>query len=256
MRTMFVVSNIEELFQAFESIKKIIKNRRINGMSKSFTLWYRGQPNNSWQLIPSIQRGNIKTSEQIVCHSFYHRANQLLDTSIPKRCYDKLITLMQHYGVPTRLLDWSYSPLIALFFAVMDEQYINNDACISVLTPEILNYSQGLEPLIYPLDSHEAMNILRGAFYQDSPCKKTIACFPVSNNRRIYAQHAAFTVHGTDVLIDKVGKLEYLYKVIIPKERKQYFCEFLKVFDIQKNGIFPDLSHIAEYISERHLTEL
>ena len=77
MRTMFVVNNIEELFQAFESIKKIIENRRINGMSKSFTLWYRGQPNNSWQLIPSIQRGNIKTSEQIVCHSFYHRANQL-----------------------------------------------------------------------------------------------------------------------------------------------------------------------------------
>ena len=46
MRTMFVVNNIEELFQAFESIKKIIENRRINGMSKSFTLWYRGQQNN------------------------------------------------------------------------------------------------------------------------------------------------------------------------------------------------------------------
>lgn len=253
---MFIANNIEELFQIIKNIKNLLGKHRIKGMSKSLTLWYRGQSNSEWGLIPSIQRKNIKSSKQIVCHSFYHRANQLLDTQIQKRFYDQLITLMQHYGLPTRLLDWSYSPLIALFFAVADTHYNNNNACISILVPEILNYSQGFEPLIYPLDSHEAMSILEGAFYRDVLCEKTLACFSVSNDRRIYAQHAAFTVHGTETPIEQLNELKCIYKIIIPKEKKSDLCEFLNVFDIKKDRIFPDLSHIAECISERHLTEL
>ena len=53
------------------------------------------------------------------------------------------LTLMQHYGLPTRLLDWSESPLVALYFALSSDEDAKADAAVWVLNPMKLNKKVG-----------------------------------------------------------------------------------------------------------------
>jgi len=57
---------------------------------------------------------------------------------IPKDEWD-WIFLMQHYRAPTRLLDWSESPLVALYFALVDKLQEDSDGALWCMDPIALN---------------------------------------------------------------------------------------------------------------------
>lgn len=102
---------------------------------KHLELWYRGQKDASWRLIPGAFRDDRwQFSEREVLLRFKLHAPALLQDCPDLEDYRKWLPLMQHYGVPTRLLDWSISPLIALFFAV-NHHPADTDAAIFMLNP-------------------------------------------------------------------------------------------------------------------------
>src|SRR5437773_608578 len=70
-------------------------------------------------LVPRVLRSD-RFNERFLAHTFRLRAGSRYSSCPPLDEYPRWLFLMQHYGLPTRLLDWTASPLVALFFAVED----------------------------------------------------------------------------------------------------------------------------------------
>src|SRR6267378_6114955 len=85
-------------------------------------VWFRGHARSKWKLIPSLARkiAHLK-AEGALIKRFMQNAVPHLDT--PLRDEWEWMFLMQHHRASTRLLDWSESPLTALYFAVYEKKH-------------------------------------------------------------------------------------------------------------------------------------
>lgn len=133
---------------------------------QQYRMWFRGQSDYSWGLVPSVQRkdGMGKNYEQYISTNFMIHTMRL-NPNAPQR-YDRAswLTLMQHYGLPTRLLDWSESPLVALYFALSSDEDAKTDAAVWVLNPMRLNKKVGYGEYVPPISYDSLRGDLEGAF--------------------------------------------------------------------------------------------
>ncbi len=109
--TTFVVESLNEFVDIIMGFEKNMRRNKSN-IEK---MLFRGMANESWELIPSIARNrNLEVNEKELIHEFKYRYPDIfmsLNTNFEKLSY------MQHYGLPTRLLDLTENPMIALYFA-------------------------------------------------------------------------------------------------------------------------------------------
>ena len=223
-------------------------------------LWYRGEEDASLSLIPSIQRTDKRIKvERFITNDFYTRAKQIMENPPEKHNYAGWVAIMQHYGLPTRMLDWSQSPLIASFFACETyKQKGDLDAGVWVLIPDAFNDFQGFGKCIYPIDADTTQEMLLPAFkhnhHNHELDDRILACSSTENNMRMYAQQANFTVHNSLKHLEDICNEDMLYKIIIPSERKKYFIDSLRVFGITESAIYPDLDHLSKDL--RHFYDI
>lgn len=258
-----IVHDIGELLKEVEN---------IIGDAGGKEMWYRGQVSKDWKLLPSVQRGRDyrEELERELVVDFRIRASQVLRDHPGKNDYSGWMSLMQHYGLATRLMDWSKSPLVALYFATEPAKKDRDelqDACIWILCPSVLNAHEIGQEYIYPIDSVTVEEMLEKAFKvpdmgdrgENQPLGygHIVACEPVEHNLRIYSQMACFTVHDAKkempMLVNIAEEVpDMLNKIIIPAQLKECFRKELAVLGITESYIYPDMEHIARDIKKKH----
>ncbi len=240
--------------KTISSLGQLIETLKTDYSSFAEDLWYRGQSNFDWKLSPGLMRLNEAPSEGALLTRFKQSAGMLINAS-PKDEFDWLF-LMQHYGVPTRLLDWTESPLTALYFAV-DEENDDVDAALWALKPtelnKIANISTTEKNFIPSFDDVELQNYSVQTLSSNPRNKLApIATIATRNSPRIQAQLGVFTIHHLDNRpIEEFCTRQEITKYRIPGESKKVIRKELALLSFSKFTLFPELASIGEILKKR-----
>lgn len=214
--------------------------------------WYRGHANSKWKLVPHYQRLRRPPPESVLINRFRQNAKLLLNDS-PMCAFDWLF-VMQHYGVPTRLLDWTESPLVALYFAVIEHP--KSDGTLWLLKPLDLNRQTTSKPEevnFIPSFEDELIQNYATLSVEKNPQKGMlpIAVIAARNTPRIQAQLGVFTIsHHTVSPIEELGDKSHVIAYKIPAKSKPDIRHELKLLAVTKFQVFPELSSIGDNIRE------
>ncbi len=222
--------------------------RKVSDKLGGGTLWWRGQAKKEWDLRPSIYHMDREKDEISLSIRFRQKAG-VRHLKCPEiGDYSSWLYLMQHYHLPTRLLDWSESPLIALFFAVADERDHSSDGHLFGLNPFRFNSSQGGVDTIFFEDNDIVIPVFKEAFslYEIDDSEKILAIVSNHSDIRQMMQQSAFTIHGKSTpLTELENPEEFLCKIEIPLEAKPSLLEDLNSLGINRSYLFPDLENLA-----------
>lgn len=241
-------------------------------VGRSSPIWFRGIKSESYALVPKLHRDApdvevVRRRETRLLARFAERSMPFWTPGYPRDDWAFLFS-MQHYGAPTRLLDWSENLLVAAYFCSLAYEsgeerdragdgrpaiwafepvrwnslvLAHIDADLGILTtsdPEIKNW----EPR-----STEDLSAARRH-------KQPIALYGIHNSPRIVAQRGTFTIAGTmlepleQIANDKYPTEKLLTKYVFTGYRGDLAGE-LQAVGVQKSMIFPDLQSLSEEIS-------
>ena len=211
-----------------------------------YEVWWRGHGDEAWSLRPTVYRAKHGRDYENQISLLFRRGATTRHHSLPQPDDPAgWLSLMQHYRLPTRLLDWTESPLFALWFAVWSES--EKDGALWALRPYQLNHHQlGQAAVLNPLDPR-AQALITPVFEGGGASPPhTVAVYPEHVDIRLAVQFSAFTLHGNDVPLDALPNAsDFSVKFTIPAEAKRPLAQTLDALGVRRSTIFPDLENLA-----------
>lgn len=261
-----IINNLTEFIQKISELNDSTNNFRSTSVSS--LNFYRGQANSNWELEPKLYRENLFQKEGVLISEFMRVSPNYFNTG---DYFDKLVK-MQHYGLPTRLLDTTQNPLVALFFACYDENQKATDGSVYFF-PQLPTFNQGnryvslilkyiFEYSEFPLsleEFKEEVLIDRNIHSAHSAKVQTIenilhflvkvpymAVVPKLNNPRILNQDGAFFLFGMKVKGIRQNRYEF-EKIKYTNEIEKFWknSQILNIPSKSKPLILKELSAIG-----------
>ena len=225
-----------------------------NLVQKGGTYWYRGQGSITWTLTPSALRFRTlnERTKALGLLADFKRYGEVRVPNPPASTEElKWVQLAQHHGLPTRLLDWTKSGAMALYFACCDS--FDKDGAVFVLDPIRLNKKvKARKTRVF--DANADAQLINGYFKlggkRIASGKRSIAINPVWNCERIMRQNGVFTLHGSrdfSLTSNQVSRLKCLR--ISRKQKKSLLAE-LELCGVNEMAIFPELEHLCSYLKK------
>lgn len=274
---LYFVSSVSEANQFISSLKQ-----------KANTLFFRGHSNSNYILRPSIMRTpNLQRNES--------KLYQDLLINCPgdfEKCYTHLEKLvkMQHYGLPTRLLDITRNLLVALYFACesnldtygevvlisaddCDIKYPQSDVASILASLPVFSedeqrsfyrwandldmdeceFEQGISKLVQEVRLEKPG--FQPAIKREDILNSYIV-FALKNNNRIVKQDGAFILCGLNAGANSLEGFRYQEeskKIIVLIDKKEQILEQLESFSINRATLFPEIECVAEYLKKKYI---
>jgi len=261
------------------TVDKLANLPRLN--TEKYGLLFRGQANTDWDLKPRIWRelNGIECEKALrlefdSIRYFRERAHLFLDTRLIPHENDPggWLALMQHYGAPTRMLDWTTSLNVALYFAAMDYAVekaggTHESKAGAVWFYQIQSLLESMERYT-PVSPEEYRSILTDAdLFLEFGLKKAkpnIRMYTAgTQTERMVAQQSVliFSDKPCCDYADSIGNALYnsnstrkdthpLMKIVVPANSKPKLREYLSKLGISARTLFPGLDGLGRTVSE------
>lgn len=258
-KTYYIIDSLADFIRVINDVKS------ENCLNEE-NFYYRGQANSSWRLEPSLFRIGVENETNLIKNALYRFPHIFEHYTMP---IEQLVA-MQHYGLPTRLLDVTQNPLVALYFTC--SELFDIDGVVYYLINKIDSNCKKANTI-----AHLIFNMSEGYEYDFENSKKTIGDINVSDdvlmalltepfyfqppldNDRIRAQQGAFvmpplfeTHYANNELYQKeTGSLDNLFAnkpILIKAHSKKTILKDLDSLGINEATIYPDAEHQMRYV--------
>ena len=222
---------------------------------------FRGVPRGSHTLDTSLQTGSFVAQERHLLSSFRKYA---VESAVHGDSVWNWLSLAKHHGLPTRLLDWSYSPYVAMHFATATLNEYEDDGAIWCVDYQKTN--ELLPPPLQKILKEEDANIFTTEMINgvastlrdfDALGKDFVLFFePPSLDERIVNQFALFSLPSSAKLSleELLKRRESMYRrIIIPAELKWEVRDKLDQANITERVLFPGLDGLSQWL-KRYFT--
>lgn len=229
------------------------------------SLLFRGLPNVNYKLMTSLCRNCKGKAVELEASILRNFSKYSVSSGPLHSCWEQL-AIGQHHGLPTRLMDWTYSPLAALHFATSGEDFTMMDQHDAVIWAIDINEINALLPIkyqeilkeesayLFTIDMLEKIADNLITYDDDMKLDSMVLLEPPSIDQRIINQYSYFSIVPSE-MSDVESFLEVktinTVKYTLDKKIRWQVRDILDQCNINERTIYPGLDGLATWL-KRH----